>query len=463
MLGLAVLVVVLIAAGLAFVLTRPKEERAGAPNAVVSGPDELPSDQVTLGPNTVVVRGNGGKAIKSVAADGSTFTLDGSAEGIDKVKAGSIMIVTGVTVLKVTDVTASGGDVVVKTEAPAITDVITDGDIVWDKVTATGGTLHIWDPKPDDVKVTSKGDQPDGSTTTTAAGQAVDPTKPVIATPAAYKVAGQTSSGELGGFKYTYTKTPRDDGSAHYKIVATKDEDFKFLVTIEADVETLITGGEISVSGGKLSKLKLQSDKIAGKLSVAIDAGVGDSLEPVKTTVVRLPLSFDIPIVIYGIPFNLSISGAYLLEPAFTSKQSTMGGKVELSFGGPVGLSYENGTLTANGNIDAHKEGEPIETVQGTGVGATGFVFAAQFPKIQFGLGWGSSNAGPFIDEVLSLGFTIAPGVALLPCRQLNIVNTVSAGIGIKFLGVDLPDLGKKEISKKQATFYRPEVKGCQP
>jgi hypothetical protein len=409
-----------------------------------------------------VVRGNGGQTLKSVGADGSTFTLDGSADGVANLKAGSILLLTGVTVLKVTDVSHDGNDVVIKTEAPAITDLITDGDITWNKVTATGGAVHAWDARPEDVKVTSKDDGAT-DTSTTAAHQSVDPTKPIIATPAAFDVARQEKSGELGGFKYTYTKTPRDDGSAHYKIVASKDEDFKFLVTIEADVETLITDGEISVSGGKVNKLKLQSDKIAGKVSVQLDAGVGDSKEPVRTTIVRLPLSFDIPVVIYGIPFNLSISGAYLLEPAFTSKQSTLGGKVELSFGGPVGLSYEGGTLTANGNVDAHKEGEPIETVEGTGVGATGFIFAAQFPRIQFGLGWASSNAGPFIDEVLSLGFTIAPGVALLPCRQLHIVNTVSAGIGVKFLGHDLPDMGKQEISKKEATFYKPQVKGCQP
>jgi hypothetical protein len=224
----------------------------------------------------------------------------------------------------------------------------------------------------------------------------------------------------------------------------------------------MITSGDISVSNGMLSKFKLQSDKIEGKASVQLDAGTGDRKEPVAITIVKVPISYDIPIVIYGIPFNLSISGNYLLQPAFTSKTSTVGAKAEVSFGGPVGLTYEGGTLTADGNVDAKKTGEPIDSVTGIGVGATGFVFAAQFPKIQFGLGWASSNAGPFIDEVLSVGVTLAPAIGMVPCRQITVTNTVSAGIAVKFIGLDLPDIGKKEISKKTYTAYQPQVKACQ-
>ena len=95
-------------------------------------------------------------------------------------------------------------------------------------------------------------------------------------------------------------------------------------------------------------------------------------------------------------------------------------------------------------------------------MGATGFVFAAQFPKIQFGLGWAASNAGPFIDEVLSVGVTVGSAIGMVPCKQITVTNTVSAGVAIKFIGLDLPDIGKKEISKKTYSDYEPKVKACQ-
>lgn len=527
-LGVAFLVIVLIAAG-AVVVVRSRtggSTASGGSGAgdVASGPDELPSDKVKLTDKAVVVRGNGGKTLKSIASDGSTFTLDGSAQGIDQLQAGKVLLLTGVTVVKVTDVQRNGGDVVVKTEAAAITDVISDGEISWDKLEAPAGTLHVWDAKPEDVTVKDPDSSGGGAPTTTepgspagsgtnesttpesapnlvgprltappspphvtgisglagfggfgqfgalgggvgSVGAASVPPLPTGSARSIFGVhtqaAGDTKSGKVGGFDYSYTKTPHEDGGNAYKITVAKNEDFKVLLTIEAEVSPLITSGDISVSGGKLSKFKLQSDKLEGKASVQLDAGTGDRKEPVAITIVKVPISYDIPIVIYGIPFNLSISGNYLLQPAFTSKTSTVGGKAEVSFGGPVGLTYEGGILTANGSVDAKKVGEPIDSVTGIGVGATGFVFAAQFPRIQFGLGWAASNAGPYIDEVLSVGVTLAPAIGMVPCQQINVTNTVSAGIAMKFIGLDLPELAKKEISKKSYSAFKPEVKAC--
>ena len=39
-----------------------------------------------------------------MAADGTTFTLDGSADGVDQLQPGSILLLTGVMAVKVTDV-----------------------------------------------------------------------------------------------------------------------------------------------------------------------------------------------------------------------------------------------------------------------------------------------------------------------------------------------------------------------
>ena len=490
-----------------------------------SGSDELPSDKIKLTDKAVVVRGNAGKTLKSIAADGSTFTLDGSADGIDKLQPGKVLLLTGITVVKVTDVQRTGNDVVVKTEAAAITDLMSDGEISWDKVAAPAGTLHVWDAKPDDLTVkqpagsgdTTGSTPPDSTPPETVRSEPLESgaklAAPGLATPTTTKTtdeatkvtgisglpgfagfgefgalgggdpislppvasdapgrsvfgvrtqaAGDSKAGKVGGFDYSYTKTPHEDGGNAYKITVAKNEDLTVLLTIEAEVSPIITSGDISVGGGKLSKFKLQSDKIEGKASVQLDAGTGDRKEPVAITIVKVPISYDIPFVIYGIPFNLSISGNYLLQPAFTSKNSTVGGKAAVSFGGPVGLTFDGANLTANGSVDAKRAGDPMESVTGIGVGATGFVFAAQFPKIQFGLGWAASNAGPFIDEVLSVGITVGSSIGIVLCKQITVTNTVSAGIGVKFLGIDLPGV-KREISKKTYSAYQPKVKACQ-
>jgi hypothetical protein len=76
--ALAVLVVMgLLGATLVVVVvTRSRSGEATgsvAAGAVVSGPDDLPSGDITLGDKTVVVRGNGGATLRSVAADGSSY------------------------------------------------------------------------------------------------------------------------------------------------------------------------------------------------------------------------------------------------------------------------------------------------------------------------------------------------------------------------------------------------------
>lgn len=465
-----VLVMLVVAAGIVF-LVRGRSGGSGTAgtvnsDAVPSGPDELPSKDVTLGDKTVVVRGNGGKTLKSVASDGTTFTLDGGADGVDKLAAGSVLLLTGVTVVKITSVDKSGGDVVVKTEPAAITDVIKDGTLTWDNQPTGPGTLNVWDARPEDVEVKDKSQSTPDSTDKPNSSR-FSPTQVIPGMiPGAVGVHAQadaiTKSGKVGDYTYSYNQTGGADGSSTYQISISKEGNYVVKLDLDASIDPIISSGDIHVEGSTLDKLHIKSDKFNGKAKVHIEAGTGEDIAPVKQEILSLPIEVKYPIVIYGIPFYIGIKGKFLIEPAFTSKNSTIKATGEASFGGSAGLTFEGGSLSAEGALVTKRE-DPLQYLDGLGVGVTGMVYAAQFPRVSFGLGYGGASAGVYLASTTSIGATVGSAIGMIPCKQVSITETVSAGADAKFLGIDLPlgDKAKAEITKKTWGFYDPKVEAC--
>ena len=524
-LAIGVFAVLLVGAGI-FVVKRGDSSAAGsaplADGAVASGADELPSKDITLGDKTVVVRGNGGKTLKSVASDGTTFTLDGGADGVDKLSEGSILLLTGVTVVKITGIERNGGDVVVKTKPAAIGEVIKDGDLNWNDVKTSAGSLSIWDSRPEDLDVSDKASRdaqaggsgsasPDGGSGDSGSGSSGGSTGdggsgsgdgssgsgdsgsstgdggsdsgnfgpgpvtpglldglPTGAIPGAFGVRGQadpvSKSGKVGDWGYSYSQTGGLDGSSTYKIGLTKEGNLLVKLDIDATVEPIISGGNLKVSGGTLDKLHLKSDKLKGTAKVNIEAGVGGEKAPVKQEIISIPVEAKYPIVVYGIPFYIGIKGKFLVEPAFSSKNTTMHAMGEVSFGGDAGLTYEGGKISAEGAM-ATKAEDPMKQIDGLGIGVTGMVFAAQFPRLSFGLGYGGASAGVYLAHTASIGATVGSSAGIVVCHSVSITDTVSVGAEAAFLGIDIP-LGERvtaEVSKKTWDFYEPKVKACEP
>jgi hypothetical protein len=459
-----------------------------AEGAVASGPDELPSSDIALTDQTVVVRGNGGSTLRSMAADGSTLTLDGGAEGLDRLEAGSILLLTGITVVKVTDVTREGDDVVVSTEPASIGEVIRDGTLSWDQVPTSAASMQVWDARPEDLEVEEstlddeepiEGDEPaDGEQEGSmgAGGSAADPWgEAQHALAAATAPTGQGASflspaqadpisktGEIGDYKYSFSKVSGADGSSTYKLGLTREGNYVLKIDLDAEIDTIISSGDLEVRSSTLDKLHLKSNKFNGKAKLSISAGTGETIAPVKQEILTIPVSINFPIVVYGIPFAITVKGKFLIEPAFTSKNATVSGQAEVTFGGTAGLTYEGGSLSAEGAMTQKGE-NPMQYVSGLGVGVTGIVFASQFPRLGFGLGYGSSNAGVYLASTTSAGITISSAIGMVPCNSISITNTTSAGAEAAFIGIDLPlgDSAKTEISKETWNFYAPETEAC--
>jgi sulfur-oxidizing protein SoxB len=85
-------------------------------------------------------------------------------------------------------------------------------------------------------------------------------------------------------------------------------------------------------------------------------------------------------------------------------------------------LLYRRGNF--NGTLDDQANGETNSTL-----GASGVVFALQFPKMGIGLGFTSANAIAYVDLLASIGESTGSLIALQNCATYNLAASLGAGL----------------------------------
>ena len=101
--------------------------------ATPAAADKGPDKNITLTAETVVVDGDGGKALKSFGPDGRSLVLAASAKVADQLAAGKILLLTGITVVRVTSLTRNGDTLEIVGAPVTLPEVIRDGELAWNE------------------------------------------------------------------------------------------------------------------------------------------------------------------------------------------------------------------------------------------------------------------------------------------------------------------------------------------
>ena len=116
--------------------------------------DTVENAQVSLtyAPATVVITRNGAiRALQSVSWDGVTWRFDAAEPAVQRLKQGSVLLVWGLAIRRVTQVDRAGDVVTVRTEEAQLTDAVTDASIKWDAPAhLLQGAMAMRVPKPAD-------------------------------------------------------------------------------------------------------------------------------------------------------------------------------------------------------------------------------------------------------------------------------------------------------------------------
>ena len=433
---------------------------------VVAGNDGDPSKHFDLTPETVVIR-HGAEVVRKISPDRSTFTLDGSAENVQELAPGKVMLIPGVDAGKVTSIRKEGKDVVVTVGAVKITDVIRNGTIQWE---------------PKDVDVSR------GMWMTTEAGATISSSlEPLNELPRftpngifeSVVEAGAAPQNKVkltvGDWKIELTFT---DGS--FTLYAAKQKFPLWCgVTAKMEMGKPQTSGQVVVQQGNITDTEID---MPAEGYVEVDATSHTESGPAfpGKAVIEIPLEWVIPIETpFFIPFYVGFKVNFLFQPEIPTKNTVMELKLHSDFRGNMGFGYTRGALLKKTKLVF--EDNPIPEISGTpSMGDVAALVALQMPRVAVGLGARSvASTGMFIDLVSAVTVNVASATSMFPCRSVTLTETASAGFEYE-VGPDIfkaivkklqqntklkGEVHKVELQKwsPSVAWYQPHINACRP
>lgn len=453
----AVALAVIVVAGFLVV----KQVRARVPdNAVPVGIDEPPSSDLALAENAVVVRSDGGKAIKSISPDGRRIVIDAGAQGAGDVQGGKTLVLTGVTAIRADQVERQGNDIIVTAQPAALTDVIRDGRIRIDhqEPDLSKAVLRVFEPSPDLV-------QEEGALAPAGGGAAAGEGEHAAAfvdLPLRDGLDAQSvgRSGTLGGYDYRFNATI-SGGTVTFTLHLSKNTNgVEVAVDVTAEVSGISFDGDIEISSSSVRQFRLDAPNLAGNATITGSASASSTATQIPITAMQIPMSIQVPFPIAGIPFTVGLDAEAKVEVAFSSRDSHVTGSFQARFDGHGGMSVNNGSLTANGGFNINWE-DPLEAVAGLSITPAAVIITIQFPKISLGLGIALVRASAYFEAVFSFAPTISGATNITPCIAEPVAMSVKAGITGEFLGHEIP-IAEHTIAQRDAAPFEPQTRVCQ-
>jgi len=337
----------------------------GTPRVPIElAPDTMSAD-LTWKPETVVVGAETIAAnLQNRYAEDGVYRFDPAAQEIAELSAGTVVVLTGVDVVRVTAVEVTDDAIIVTTEPASIPDAVSDAEIAWDV----------------GVDLSKPILQNDGSGTL----------RPLAAAQVLCAAPGQDGcktsfSGSLGNLKTSEKLETAADGSLKMKLSMEYPQSGSSVlkVGVDATVRSFRHEGSFVIHGGSLESAYVTLRDI--EIDVDLDAGAvaiggGDNL-------FKLPLKLTFPFELGPIPAYISVSGEISLNPAL-SDQSSFRAHTKFHVNGSTGFTLDASTITATGSLDSVGGTPPAASnVSYISTVNAGFGVLYSFPRVGMGIG----------------------------------------------------------------------------
>lgn len=424
-------------------------EQAAAPapvavaNVLRAGSATIPPS-IKLAPAAVVIA-DGARAFKGRAADRRALRLDAAAA--ERVKAGSVVVLSDVGVFKAQSVQRDGGDLLVTPEACAINELIREGEIRFEG-------LRIAPERSLDLRVQAP---PAPWSPPRLALDAL--------LPAAHAAEGPRYKGTLGDYEVDagYTNA---DGLLRFDADFSRDSlGMKIDLKLDGRLSGFELAGRIVVGDGRVRDLGLLLDRLSGSVDLSARAGRGAKGEFKGEEIIVTPIEKSWPVVVDGIPFLLRLKCALLVNDGLTNVDAFVEMKSGVKFhadrtGFDMRLPGEPNQVEHAARGSLQFDDFQFHKADGAGLGPQTLLAAFQFPRLGFGLGIENVFAGSFIDLVTASNTTLAGAMAPVPCRRSQLTLTGSVGVDGKFVLWEKST--KVPVWTKEFVRTVPDVKACQ-
>ena len=412
----------------------------------------------TFQPDVVIV-GGGGSSVRSVTADGFTWTLDPEAPNADSLEVGSVMFVTGRGVGRVIDLADTDDGLAVTVAPVEITEIIQDGTYSsLEPVPLDQPVMHdmsgaFWaDPEilnevgSEPLLDESTVPEASGSTgvdegiglasvTRPAPGAVPDLSVPTLPRPpaAAGKVA-QAVTTQTGAFALSHTCCKAGTGMDF-----SYDKDGLVLSgKVDLKMQAPSAQFNLDISGGTL---RLAEFKINGASTLHTELKANSTPQPginKASTPLGMDVDFSIPIAnILGIPFSLTVTQTLTVD-IFMPGTAEVNSVGDYKLGAQLGMRYANGRFTSlsGGSFDANAA---VRGSSSIAVGLSGITVQYSV-NFRLGIGFAGFSAGLDFTIVVLVSASVGAPIGFNPrqdaespieqCKNARGVLKVEWGIG---------------------------------
>ena len=378
--------------------------------------------------------------LKSVSADGATYTFSSDSGPLARLKKGSVMLLQSVAVRDVTSVTKRGTELVVVTTPAAITDLVQNGTLKWSTPVNFSNAYAIGGPA---VPIESAADTTARAALLSRFGlRSLDAAK--------YTLKGSTHS-------YKYSVTFRsEDKALGVDITISKSTAVDLSVTISGTLDGLSSTGSIGVSGRHLSSAKLSASGLTGqfKLSYSVKPLTQFGLGNAGGIKITLPAEITLPFSVGGVPFFLGVKTAFEASVGFSKFDQAVTGSYTVKYDGKGGFTASSsGATTALGALQGLGK-IILDAANAVKNGPLSVILGAQVPQLELGLGVKGLNVGGFVTLVAQTGVELKGS----GCDTRGLEFLGSTGAEANFFGFSAP-LGAATLFEKKYTAAYPA--GC--
>jgi hypothetical protein len=376
------------------------------------------TDAVELTDRTVVIsRKLADRQLTSVSPDGAVYKFKSATGDLAKLRKGKVMLVSGLAARDVTKISKPSGHLVVRTVPAELTDVIQNGTLDLDQpIDFSDGLVLGGAAVPPQARV--------GTQRPLAQRFGLQPLS---------RRGGTKVSGKVEGYEWEATFTPSATGVT-VDVTITRSDPVELSVTLSGTLDNLRTGGTISVEDGQLTQARMLADNLKGLFTLKYAAkpisafGLGQA-GGIK---VELPAEIVVPFVVGGVPFFLGVRVAFFAAAGFSSFDQELSGEYSMQYDGSGGLTASStGATSPTGVLDGLAD-IVLNAVNAVNQGPLSFVFGAQMPQLQLGMGVKGFNVA---GSVTLVGTTeIATYGSGCDTRKMQILGT--AGANASFFGL---------------------------
>jgi hypothetical protein len=425
---------------------------------------------VQLSPQTVIVPATTVAAtLRSVSADGSTYTFSARTGPLAKLKAGSVMFLAGIAVRLVTEVASLSSGFVVTTAPASLTDLVRNGTISWDSPVNFADASAVQGPG---VQLESRF-LPAGSGRPGSRG---------VDGAALLQAGSRTGSLGIGGKgvtlkgkagSYSYSMSFKQVGrAASVSVTLSKSSPVEVSATASGTLQNFTTAGAIKVQDAKLGTGSVNMNGLRGEFTLsyelkpltAFGLGAAGGFKLTIPAEITVPFVIPLPPPLPPIPMFLGLKVAFFVSVGFSNKNQSIKGSYTVNYDGQAGFSISKSGVTTGKSLIQGIGKVILDQANAILNGPITLVLGAQIPQIELGLGGKGLNVAGFVDLVADTAIKVGgqgpagvgPSTGGCDARDLKVLAT--AGAEAAFFGLSA-DLGSTTLFSKD--FIASWPPGC--